>query len=333
MPVVDKATPIDLRFLNTPAGFQIGQSFIGFGSSDSVAWALVVGLSNTLMVSALSLAAGTMLGFAAGIAQLSENPAVRAVATAYVNVLRGIPLLLWLFFWYSLLLTQLPPARSALEVLPHTFVSNEGVSLPSVHSSGGLAILVLGLGALFLIATIRRRAIRPTATRILLIFGIAAVAVALLQPDFVVDFPAKTRFRVEGGLRVTTEFAALLLGISLAASSAIAAIVRAGFLAIPDGQADASRALGLTWIQSMRLVLLPQALKAILPPLTSAYASLVKASSLAVAIGFPDLVMVSNTIINQTGQAIECTAIFTLAYLLISMGISSLTQGFFGRDR
>lgn len=328
--MASQASPIDLRFLNTPAGFLIGQSFIGFIPTDSVAWALVVGLSNTLVISALSLAAGTILGFAAGIAQLTDNPAVRAIATAYVALFRGIPLLLWLFFWYSLLLTQLPPARTALEVLPHIFISNEGISLPSLHAGRGLALLVLGMGTMLLALKIRRGALRSTAATIIVVFGIVVVVLALFQTDFVVDFPSKTRFRIEGGWRVSTEFTALLLGISLAASSAVAEIVRAGFLAIPDGQTDASRALGLTWIQSMRLVVLPQALKAIMPPLTSAYASLVKASSLATAIGFPDLIMVSNTIINQTGQAIECTAIYTLAYLLISIGISTLTHGLFG---
>lgn len=326
--MADTASPIDLRFLTRPAGFLIGQSVISYAPTDSVGWAFLAGLFNTLTVSALSLAAGTILGFAAGLAQLSDNPAVRSLASAYVNLLRSVPLLLWLFFWYSLLLTQLPPARSAFEVLPHIFVSNEGLSIPSVHAGRSLAFVVAGLSVLLL--AIRRAAIRVAARGSLLILGIAILAMSCIQPDFVLDFPAKMRFRVEGGMRVSTEFAALLLGISLAASSAIAEIVRAGFLAIPNGQTDASRALGLTWSQSMRLVLLPQALKAIVPPLTSAYASLVKASSLAVAIGFPDLIMVANTVISQTGQAIEATAIYTMAYLIISLGISSFTQGLLG---
>lgn len=322
----------DLSFLGTQAGFLIGQSLIEYRPTDTIAWALTVGLTNTLLVSALSLMAATVLGFLAGVAQMSDNPAIRLLATSYVGLLRSVPLLLWLFFWYSLLLVQLPPARSAVELLPHLFLSNEGISFPSINSGWGLAMLAAGMSSIVLALAIRRVAAAPaSAKRLLVAIGTAAVLTACFQPDFTVVFPTKTKFRIEGGLRVTTEFAALLLGLSLSASSAIAEIVRAGFRAVPPGQVDASRALGLSWVQSMRLVVLPQAIKAITPPLTNTYASLAKASSLAVAIGFPDLVMVANTIINQTGRALECTAIYTLSYLLISLGISSLTQNLVGQ--
>jgi general L-amino acid transport system permease protein len=320
-------------YLDRPAGFVISQSFIAYDSSNSYARALLVGILNTVFVSIFAVLLSTILGLVVGIARLSRNPMLSLLAKLYVEALRNVPLLLYLFLWYALIVTVFPPVREAWQPIPEVFVSNGGLIVPSLRwspaHSGVLLAALAGVVLAFVVAgRLRRRRVATGIERRSWPLVLAALlippllAAILLQPDLVVNWPEKGRFRITGGLQVTPEFTALLVGLGLSASAGIAEIVRAGILSVGRGQWEASRSVGLRDGQTMRLVVLPQALRVIVPPLTSSYLSTFKNSSLAIAIGYPDLVMVSNTTMNQTGQAIEGIAIFMLVYLGMSITIS-----------
>ncbi|SEF78273.1 amino acid ABC transporter permease [Bosea lathyri] len=320
-------------YLSRPAGFVISQSFISYDSSDTYARALLVGIFNTIWVSIFAVTLSTLLGLLVGIARLSRNPLLAFLALIYVEALRNVPLLLYLFLWYALIVAVFPPVREAWQPLPEVFLSNGGLIVPSLRWSpahtGVLVAVILGIVLGFFTASmLRRRRVASgqseTAWPLILValLGPPLLAILLLQPDLVVNWPEKGRFRITGGVQVTPEFTALLVGLGLSASAGIAEVVRAGILSVGRGQWEAARAVGLRDRLTMRLVVLPQALRVIVPPLTSSYLSTFKNSSLAIAIGYPDLVMVSNTTMNQTGQAIEGIAIFMLVYLSMSITIS-----------
>lgn len=320
-------------YLSRPAGFVISQSFISYDSSDSYARALLVGIFNTIWVSIFAVTLSTLLGLIVGIARLSRNPLLSFLALIYVEALRNVPLLLYLFLWYALIVAVFPPVREAWQPLPEVFLSNGGLIVPSLRWSsahtGVLAAVIVGIALAFFAASrLRSRRVASGQNQtgwpfiLAALLGPPLLAILLLQPDFVVNWPEKGRFRITGGVQVTPEFTALLVGLGLSASAGIAEIVRAGILSVGRGQWEAARAVGLHDRQTMRLVVLPQALRVIVPPLTSSYLSTFKNSSLAIAIGYPDLVMVSNTTMNQTGQAIEGIAIFMLVYLSMSITIS-----------
>ena len=320
-------------FLNREAGFVISQTLIDYRPSDTYGRALLAGIVNTIWVSAWSVVLATIIGLFVGIARLSRNPLLALLAFLYVEALRNVPLLLYLFLWYALIVTSLPSVRDAWEILPHVFMSNSGLTVPSFEwTRGHSAVLAaLALGAALAIILHRRmtaeriRTGRERATWLPVTLALLApplLAILIVQPEFVVSLPEKGRFRLTGGAQLRPEFTALLVGLALSASAGIAEIVRSGILSVRKGQWEAARALGVRDGLTMRLVVLPQALRVIIPPLTSSYLSLFKNSSLAIAIGYPDLVMVSNTTMNQTGQAIEGIAIFMLVYLGLSISIS-----------
>jgi general L-amino acid transport system permease protein len=237
-----------------------------------------VGLANTLVVSAIGIVLTTLLGVAVGLARLAANGLLRALAGAYVEFLRNVPLLVQLFFWYALITEALPAPREALQPLPGLFLTNRGIFLPLPGS-----------------------------------------------------VPVLEGFNFSGGAALGPEFAALLIGLAVYTAAFIAEIVRAGILAVPRGQYEASSAVGLGYAAQMRFVVLPQAMRAIVPPLTSQYLNLIKNSSLAVAIGYPDLVSIANTTINQTGQAVEGVLIIMAVYLTISLSISLLMNWYNAR--
>ena len=320
-------------YLDRPAGFVISQSFIAYESGNSYARALLVGILNTIFVSVFAVILATTLGLIVGIARLSRNPMLSLLAKLYVEALRNVPLLLYLFLWYALIVAVFPPVREAWQPIPEVFVSNGGLIVPSLRwspaHSGVLLAALAGIVLAFVVAgRLRRRRVATGLERsstpwvILALLLPPLLAALMLQPDLVVNWPEKGRFRITGGVQVTPEFTALLVGLGLSSSAGIAEIVRAGILSVGRGQWEASRSVGLRDRQTMRLVVLPQALRVIVPPLTSSYLSTFKNSSLAIAIGYPDLVMVSNTTMNQTGQAIEGIAIFMLVYLGMSISIS-----------
>jgi general L-amino acid transport system permease protein len=320
-------------FLSREAGFVISQTLIDYKPTDTYGRALLAGIVNTVWVSAWSVALATIIGLFVGIARLSRNPLLAFLAFLYVEALRNVPLLLYLFLWYALIVTSLPSVRDAWEILPHVFMSNSGLTVPSFQWTGehSAVLAALALGAALSIG-LRRR---TTAERVrtgrvrttwpltaLALLAPPVLAILIIQPEFAVSLPEKGRFRLTGGAQLRPEFTALLIGLALSASAGIAEIVRSGILSVGKGQWEAARALGVRDGPIMRLVVLPQALRVIIPPLTSSYLSLFKNSSLAIAIGYPDLVMVSNTTMNQTGQAIEGIAIFMLVYLGLSITIS-----------
>ena len=320
-------------FLSREAGFVISESFINYKPTDSFARALLAGIVNTVWVSSLAVTLATLLGLIVGISRLSSNPMLRALAFFYVEALRNVPLLLYLFLWYGLIVNMLPPVREAIEVMPHVFVSNSGLTIPALAWSPAHTNVLMAFAAGIVLAIVVRR--RMIARQVItgqvrriwpwvLISLIAPVLIAVLvfQPEIIIEYPQKGRFRLAGGAHLKPEFTALLMGLTLSASAGIAETVRSGILSVQQGQWDACKSLGLDRSMSLKLVVLPQALRVIIPPLTSSYLSMFKNSSLATAIGYPDLVLVTNTTMNQTGQAIEGIAIMMMVYLSLSIMIS-----------
>jgi general L-amino acid transport system permease protein len=320
-------------YLSRQAGFVISEAAIPYGPSDTVARALLVGLANTVKVSLLAAIFGTLIGLLVGIGRMSRNPMLQRLMLAYVEALRNVPLLLYLLFWYAVIINVLPPVREALALAPHVYLSNSGLVIPSVTFERGFAVvfaaIVVGIvGALVIRRFALRRRLATGVSNhgalIAVMFGFLPVALVLLLHgmDMTFDLPEKGRFRLTGGMQVKPEFVALLFGLSLSVSANVAEIVRAGIQAVNKGQWEAAMALGLPRRRTMRLVILPQASRLMIPPLTNTYLTVFKNSSLAIAIGYPDLVMVSNTVMNQTGQAMETIAIFMGAYLTLSIIIS-----------
>jgi general L-amino acid transport system permease protein len=320
-------------FLGREAAFGIGESLIAYSPADTYARAFLVGLTNTLYVSALGIVLATLLGTVMGLARLSSNWLVAKLAQIYVETFRNIPLALQLFFWWGLLRWSAPAPRQAWQPLADVFVSNRGIVFPVPRADPThlwmLGALVLGIVAAWAVARwARLRQMRtgqsfPSGwTGLALIIGLPLAVFLTAGAPLRLDVPALHGFNFTGGSAVSPEFAALLIGLVIYTGSFIAEIVRAGILAVSRGQSEAAMALGLSPWQRMRLIVLPQALRVIVPPMTSQYLSLTKNSSLAVIIGFPDLVSVANTTINQTGQAVEGITMIMAVYLAISLSIS-----------
>ncbi len=312
-------------FLSQTAPIPIGESLIDYAPSVSTyARALLVGFLNTLKVSLIGIALATILGVIVGIAQLSPNWLAAKLSAAYVEIVRDTPPLLQLLLWYGLL-QALPAARQAWHPLPFTALSNRGLMLPVPHD--GTAALdvflafLLGAVALTLYAKTRGGG-RLTIPAIACLLGLPALVWLAQGAPIAWDVPVLRGFNFQGGITVTPEFAALLVGLVIYTAAYIAEIVRSGIQAVPKGQTEAAAALGLRRGAVLRLVVLPQALRVIIPPLTSEYLNLAKNSSLAVAIGYQDLVSVADTTLNQTGQSIETIAIVMAVFLAISLSIS-----------
>ena len=304
-----------LDFLGRPAGFSILQKLIPYSEASTYGRAFVVGLLNTLLVSAVGIAIATILGFLMGFARVAPSRAVRWFASAYVEVLRNLPLLLILFFWYFGLLRLLPPPRQSLD-WGGILVNNRGLFLPSAQFSELGLMLLLGILSALLTAILTKGRARQVAW-----VGVAAISIALLAiAPPVIAWPAPRGLSVAGGLQLIPEFVALTAALSLYSAAYIAEVVRAGIEAVPKGQTEAAEALGFSGVQAARLVVLPQALRLIIPPLTSQYLNLTKNSSLAVAIAYPDLVSVfTGTTLAQTGQAVEIVGITMAVYLTLSL--------------
>ncbi|WP_244559338.1 MULTISPECIES: amino acid ABC transporter permease [unclassified Azospirillum] len=319
-------------FLDREAGVQIGESLIATGPRDSYGNIFVVGLLNTLKVSGVGIVLATLLGILLGIARLSRNWLVARFAAFYVETIRNIPLLLQLFIWYALLTEGLPGPRQALEPLPGIFLSNRGLKLPAPADDPVWAwvAVLFALGVLVTLALSAWNRKRQLATGQRLPMAPIGAALILLPPLLAIllagggalDVPVLQGFNFKGGMTLSPEFAALLFGLTLYTAAFIGEIVRSGILAVPKGQTEAATALGLSRGTAMRLVILPQALRVIIPPTTSQFLNLTKNSSLAVAIGYPDFVAVANTAINQTGQAVEGVLSIMIVYLVISLALS-----------
>jgi general L-amino acid transport system permease protein len=321
-------------FLGREAGFGIGESAIAYTAADSYARAVAVGLLNTLIVSLLGIAFATVLGTVVGIARLSSNWLVAQLSSVYVEGVRNIPVLLQLFLWYSLITEALPGPRQAFNPLPGVFLSNRGFKFPvpeweTAHGIAAIALIAGCVVAVFIHRWAKRRqdltgqpfpSVWAGAAAVV---GLPAVAFIAAGAPTALSVPELKGFNFVGGGLISPEFAALWFGLTIYTASFIAEIVRSGILAVSHGQTEAAQALGLRRGHVLRLVVLPQAMRVIIPPLTSQYLNLTKNSSLAVAIGYPDLVSVANTTINQTGQAIEGIAIIMAAYLTVSLSIAA----------
>ena len=320
-------------FLGTTAGIPIGEHLIPFDPSvNTYGRALAVGVLNTLKVSIVGVVLATILGTFIGIGRLSRNWLVARVTAVYVETLRDLPLLLQLLFWYGILQT-LPAPRQSWRLGDAVFLSNRGIKVPlldwqDAHSWALAAFLIglLGTIAFGRFATRRQEAtgIRPKVwpVGLGLMLGFPLVVWAALGAPFTLDLPVLRGFNFQGGGSISPEYGALLIGLTTYTAAYIAEIVRSGIQSVPNGQVEAAGALGLRPGTALRLVVLPQALRVIIPPLTSQYLNLTKNSSLAVAVGYQDLVSVANTTLNQTGQAIEGIALIMAVYLTISLSIS-----------
>lgn len=319
-------------FLDREAGFAIGETPIEFTPADTYSRALSVGLLNTLRAAAIGIVLATILGTIIGIARLSSNWLVAKIASVYVEVMRNVPLLLQLFFWYAIIAENLPGPRQALNPMPGVFLSNRGLKLPALEGDGLTWLaggFVFAVFAVMLLANWSRRRQERTGqlfpvwrVGISLIVFCPALVWWLSGSELSLNVPALKGFNFQGGLTLTPEFAALLLGLVIYTAAFIAEVVRSGIQAVSRGQWEAAESLGLRRSLALRLVVLPQALRVIIPPMTSQYLNLTKNSSLAVAIGYPDIVSVVNTTMNQTGQAIEGIMIIMAAYLTVSLSIS-----------
>ena len=318
-------------FLTETAGFSIAQKLIPYSEVSSYGRAFLIGLLNTLLVAVIGIVFATVFGFIIGVARLSSNFVIRSLATVYVELTRNIPLLLQLFFWYFAVLASLPSPRNSIDLPFGFFLSTRGLAMPkAVLSPGWQIVLVLFLVSLvcaFVLARWARARQMRTGQQFpsfLAGFGliVGTTFLALLVTGFPISFqvPELTGFNFSGGVGVIPEFVALLVALSIYTAGFIAEIVRAGILAVSHGQTEASYSLGLRANPTLRLVIVPQALRVIIPPLTSQYLNLTKNSSLAVAIGYPDFFQVfAGTVLNQTGQAIEVIAMTMGVYLTISL--------------
>jgi general L-amino acid transport system permease protein len=316
-------------YLGRAANFAVGESLISFAPSDTYGRALVVGLLNTLKVAIVGIALTTFLGVALGIMRLSSNPLLARLVTGYIEVIRNTPLLLQLFLWYAII-NSLPGPRQAVQFLPGMYLSNRGMKVPWIDWSPALWPVIaafLGgiIGALVLKRSFmaRRAAIGKAPPlwpfAVCLIIGLPFLALAVQGFPATFTVPELQGFNFQGGIELSPEFAALLTGLVLYTAAFVAEIVRGGIQSVYKGQWEAGKALGMTGGLLMRFVVLPQALRVIIPPLTSQYLNLTKNSSLAVAIGYPDLVHVSNTTMNQTGRAVEAILVFATIYLTLSL--------------
>ena len=324
-------------FWNNTAGFDISQTLIQFDSAtSSYGRAFWVGLLNTLLVAGLGIVFATVLGFTIGIARLSTNWLVARTAAGYVETIRNIPLLLQLLFWYNAVLKALPAIRESLVIPGGIYLNNRGLFLPlPIFKSGfgfvlaALAVGVIGAVAFYVWARKRQEQTgqqAPVFTAALaLVIGLPLLVLALAGFPLGFEFPSAGRFNINGGIEILPEFAAMLFGLSIYTAAFIAEVVRAGIAAVSRGQTEAAYSLGLTPGPTLRLIVVPQAMRVIIPPLTSQYLNLTKNSTLAVAIGYPDLVQVfTGTVLNQTGQAVEVVAITMAVYLAISLTTSLL---------
>jgi general L-amino acid transport system permease protein len=322
------------HYLDREAGFEIGDTMIEYSPASTYARAILVGLLNTLKVSVLGIIMATVLGTMIGVGRLSHNWLLARICEWYVEGFRNVPLLLWLFLFYKLISEAFPGPRQAISVLSSFYLSNRGVYFPvpladPVFKWVGLAFLVGLVGTFFLHRWARKRQDETGQPfpSILAGFGLALGLPILVwlaggAPHHM-SWPELKGFNFDGGSVIQPEFVALLMGLVLYTSAFVAEIVRSGILALHKGQSEAALALGLSRGQVMRLVLLPQAMRVIVPPMTSQYLNITKNSSLAIAIGYPDLVASINVTINQTGQAIENVLIIMAAYLSVSLSISA----------
>jgi general L-amino acid transport system permease protein len=326
-------------FLRGRAGFDISDSLIAYSSDSTYGRAIVVGLLNTVVVALAGIVTATILGFLVGIGRLSRNWLIRKISTVYVEVFRNIPPLLVIFFWYFGVLSVLPPPRDSIHLPFGSFLNGRGFYFPkAIWGEGSWLILVafvLAVAMSWFVARKARQRQMATGqtfpvlwTSVGLIVGLPLLAFIFSGFPLSFDFPKQSTFNLTGGFQIKPEFLALYLALSFYTAAFIGEIVRAGIMGVNKGQTEASFALGLRPGQTLRQVVVPQAMRIVIPPLTSQYLNLTKNSSLAIAIGYPDLVATGGTVLNQTGQAIEVVVIWMVVYLGLSLVTSAFMNWF-----
>jgi general L-amino acid transport system permease protein len=330
-------------FWHNASGFDINQKLIPYdASTGTYGRAFWVGLLNTLLVASIGIVLSTFLGFFVGVARLSSNWIVSKIAMIYVEVIRNIPLLLQLFFWYNAVLKPLPNPRQSIVLPAGALLNNRGLYIPDPQFGPGGSLIIwaflIGLVATFVFRSWARK--QQAATGKQYPIGLVALGLIVVLPTLVYFatgrpitfvYPELAGFNLRGGIQIFPEFVALLIGLTTYTAGFIAEVVRAGILAVSKGQTEAAHALGLRAGPTLKLVVIPQAMRVIIPPLTSNYLNLTKNSSLAVAIGYPDLVQVfTGTVLNQTGQAVEVVAITMAVYLTISL-VTSLFMNIYNK--
>ncbi len=317
-------------FLLNAAPFELGDTIIPYRAGDTYLRAFAVGVLNTVKVAILGIILSTVLGLFLALGQLSKSPALSRLCRGYVEFVRNVPLLLQLIFWHTFLTRSLPSVRQAFSPFEGVFLTNRGLYLPfpepnPLHIWIGLAVL-LGVILAAAIVALDRRALfregrtRPTFRRAAIAFVVPPVLVFLaLGAPLTWDLPALKGFNFRGGMDISPEFAAMLLGLTFYTAAFNAEIFRAGIQSVPKGQSEAGLALGLSKGQVMRMIVLPLALRIIIPPMANSYLNLTKESSLAVAIGYPEVVRVANITLAETSQALECITIIMVIYLTLSL--------------
>ncbi|VAW20266.1 L-amino acid ABC transporter (Glu/Asp/His/...), permease protein 1 AapQ [hydrothermal vent metagenome] len=330
-------------FLDNIASFDIGFTLVPYDRSSTFADALLVGFLNTMLVSVIGIIIATLLGFTVGIARLSSNWIIARLATIYVETLRNIPLLLQMFFWYFGVLSLLPNVKQSLELPLYSIFNKRGLVTPAPLFSANFYLVVIALfiaiiAAVFVTKWANRRqdetGVRPHSglINLALLIGLPAIVWIIAGASLEFRVPVLRGFNYKGGIHIPPEFIAVLWALILYTATFIAEIVRAGILAVPRGQTEAAQSLGLKESDLLRKVIIPQAMRVIVPPLTSQYLNLTKNSSLAVAVGYPDLVSVfMGTTLNQTGQAVEVVAITMIIYLSLSLSTSAFMNWFNAR--
>jgi len=318
-------------FLSENAGFGVNQTLVEYDETGTYGQAFLVGLTNTLLVAIIGVVLTTIMGFAIGIGRLSNNWLVAKLSAAYVETLRNIPLLLQIFFWYFGVLKALPSPRDSIGYGEAIFINIRGFYFPRPLGEEGLGIVIVALlvgcvitwafarhATAHMLKTGHQKRVWPIGLG--LIVAVPALLYLVMGQPLGFEMPEASRFNVKGGVRIIPELIALVLALSTYTASFIAEIVRAGILSVPNGQSEAAAALGLPRGLTLRKIIIPQAMRVIIPPLTSQYLNLTKNSSLAVAIAYPDLVSVfAGTTLNQTGQAVEILGLTMLVYLSLSL--------------
>jgi len=327
-------------FLNNNAGFDVNQTLISYTGSDTYARVFVVGLLNTLLVAVIGIFFATIIGFLVALGRLSPNWLLARISGGYIELLRNLPLLFQIMFWYLAVLGTLPSPRQSISLFGIIFLSNRGLVVPTPISHPGLeavaGAILLAIVIALLLGSYARRKLFQTGRVIVVwpyvigtLVSLPLIAILIFGVPVSFEMPQLRGFNFAGGSRIFPEFVALTIALSTYTGAFIAEVVRSGLLAVHKGQMEAGSSLGLTRGATLRLIVIPQAMRVILPPLTNQYLNLTKNSSLAVAIGYPDLVSVfAGTALNQTGQAIEILGITMGVYLVISL-VTSILMSFY----
>jgi general L-amino acid transport system permease protein len=332
----DRGLSLGYDFVEEAAGFPLAESVIPYDESRSFGYAFLVGILNTIKAALVGIVGATVLGTVTALARLSSNWLVSKIASVYIEIVRNIPLLVQLFIWYFAVFQNLPVVKESIKWPGPIYLSQRGVYLPAPVPTATFGTWIAFVVAGILVAVVLRvvlgryqlttgRATYPVATAVVVLLALPTVGWMLVgESPFVTNVPVLGKFNFEGGMRLTTEYAALLAGLVVYTGAFTAEVVRAGILAVDRGQFEAARAVGLSDMQVLRLVVFPQAMRVIIPPLISQYLNLTKNSSLAVAVGYPDLFYVGRTMINQAGRAVPVFAMVMAVYLSTSLTTSIL---------